>query len=132
MNTRSALAALSVVALATVGCRSAGFDPAALGVSPQCPEKFEEAKGSYAWKNPVSVGGMAVGGLLGASGPAVVIAGIVLDPQPATPPVETFVIGAALASAGVATVIGASVLSSSAADDAEAAKLAYEHPCPAS
>lgn len=134
MNTRLARPASLVLALTLVtliGCRSAGFDPAALGSAPACPTKFEEAQSGHAWKDPVSFGGKLIGGALAASGPAVLVAGIVLDPQPATPPVEAFVIGAALASAGVATVIGASVVGASAEEDAEEARVAYEQPCPA-
>src|SRR4051812_27364885 len=48
---------------------------------------------------------MVAGGIMAAAGPAVIIAGIALDKQPATPPVEAFIAGAGLTAAGVATII---------------------------
>ncbi len=53
---------------------------------------------------------MIAGGILAAAGPAVVVAGVALDKDPATPPVEAFVAGAGLTVAGVATVLVAATL----------------------
>ncbi len=60
--------------------------------------------------NPAKATAMVLGGLVAASGPAVVVAGVALNQQPTRPPVEAFVAGAGLATVGIATVLAANAL----------------------
>jgi hypothetical protein len=88
-------AAAVVLALSAAGCRTmtAAGDPDDSG-----------ALGA-AHGNTVKTAVMVAGGIMAAAGPAVIIAGIALDKQPATPPVEAFVAGAGLTTAGVTTIL---------------------------
>lgn len=100
------------IADAFVGCKSVPShpDPLAYTGEAACPVAFESEKDEVAWRKNVVTSGRIGGVLLAASGPAVMLGGIALDDQPATPPVEAFVIGAGLSASGVLAVVLSGVL----------------------
>jgi hypothetical protein len=118
--------------VATTACTTvpSAPDPLAFKGDAACPAQFDAAKDEVQWRKNVVDYGRIGGVILAASGPAVAIGGIVLDEQPATPPVETFVAGAGLSAAGVLAI----VLTGSVIPDLEAqaavARHAYATPCP--
>jgi hypothetical protein len=104
-------------------------DPAALGGTPACAASFHEELDAIAWRKNVVLGLEVSGALAAIAGPAVAVVGIASDPEPATQPVEAFVLGGSLVAAGVAAVIGAGALASDADVHAERARAAYAQAC---
>lgn len=111
------------------GCRTIAPDPARLGETPACVPAFEDARRAYAWQSAGAIVGEAGGAVLAVAGPAVALAGIALDDQPATPPVEAFVAGGALTVAGVASVVIGGALADQSATTSARAQRAYAGDC---
>jgi hypothetical protein len=137
MQTQRALSlALALLAAlpvgSSVGCQSVPLapDPVTLGDTPACPAVFTSEVGEVQWRKNVVTAGRIGGIVLAAGGPAVAIGGIALDDQPATPPVEAFVLGGAMSTAGVIAVVMTGIVADDAELHAKRARAAYANACP--
>lgn len=127
---RSLLAFLSLSCAAACTTVPSSPDPLAFRGEAACPARFEAARAEVQWRKNVVDSGRIGGVILAGTGPAVAIGGMVLDEQPSTPPVETFVAGAGLAAGGVLVVILTGTVIPDLEAHAALARAAYERPCP--
>ena len=121
-----------VLLTSSIGCATvpSAPNPLAYKGEAQCPATFEAARNEVAWRKNVVDYGRIGGVVLAASGPAVAIGGMVLDDEPATPPVESFAIGAGLTATGVLAVVLSGVVIPDLEQHAAVARHAYANACP--